>query len=658
MRSIRLSLIVYFLVLLALALGGVSWFVYRTTAQTLREKEVSSRNLIEARYLDQCEEETAALDSHLLRQAQNLAGMAHSSSPIYEPLFTLGALGTTLYPQGYLNVPLWLAEGVHPPLALRLHRMRHLDVAIDNIEAMIQNLDEHHPHEFFRIFRANGQPLQKSERLGEFQFILDNTVRDESKLLVEHFDNVEPAPDLKLRRVTLKASVPRFRASTLPTAWRFLVFGQKDLGQKDPGPGFKGPGPKGSTAKGLELTAKGLGLLAKEIAAKRHAARRPGGKEPGGKEPVAKEPPAKGPGNKGIGPRVPPPPPAIVESVAPVVFIQYASDTAVTEAKIADFAAERDAKRADLEKDTRQELATLRQRLLLICLATFVAIVAGGFFLVRLGLAPLARLSEAVSQVSENDFALKIDQGRLPKELQPIAGRLALTLDQLQRAFTREKQAAADISHELRTPLAAMMTNLEIALRKSRSAAEYRELLQDIQASSMHMAHLVQRLLALARLDAGADRLQPKPLDAAELAKQCAHMVRPLAEARGLALRVHLPEAAPLQTDPDKLREILNNLLHNAIEYNRPSGTIDLAVARVNGKVHVEVRDSGIGVSPQAREHIFERFYRADPSRHADTPHAGLGLSIVKSYLDLMGGTIDVQSNEKGSTFIVDLPAG
>ena len=109
----------------------------------------------------------------------------------------------------------------------------------------------------------------------------------------------------------------------------------------------------------------------------------------------------------------------------------------------------------------------------------------------------------------------------------------------------REKQATADISHELRTPLAAMLTTTEIALRKPRTAEEYRELLQDCRLSAQQMAQAVERLLALARLDAGVDRLRPQQFDAADLAEQCAALVRPLAEARGLKLTVHRNGPAP-----------------------------------------------------------------------------------------------------------------
>lgn len=275
----------------------------------------------------------------------------------------------------------------------------------------------------------------------------------------------------------------------------------------------------------------------------------------------------------------------------------------------------------------------------------------------RLGLAPLARLSDAVRKVSARDFRLQIQPSELPRELKPIAARLTETLEELKKAFAREKQAAADISHELRTPLAALLTTLEVALRRPRSAEEYRELLHECQGSGQQVMHLVERLLALARLDAGADRLRPRRLDVADLANQCAELVRPLAESRGLELRVHAAEPLPLEADPDKMREVLTNLLHNAIEYNRPAGKIDLTVARDNGHVTMEVRDTGIGIPPQVREHIFERFYRADPSRHSDAPHAGLGLAIVKSYVDLMGGKIDVTSDGGGSTFRVEVPA-
>jgi signal transduction histidine kinase len=337
-------------------------------------------------------------------------------------------------------------------------------------------------------------------------------------------------------------------------------------------------------------------------------------------------------------------------------------------------AEDRDKALAATEAETSASLATLRNYLLLISTVTFAAAVLGCFALVWLGLAPLRRLSDAVGRISPKDFRLPLDARRLPAELQPIVRRLADTLVMLQRAFAREKQATADISHELRTPLAALLTTTEIALRKPRSAEQYQELLQDCRHSAQQMNQAVERLLTLARLDAGVDTLRPQAVDVAALAEQCASVVRPLAEARGLRLEVHNKCAPPdrradaaageagkngsqVTTDPDKLREVLTNLLHNAIQYNRPEGAIDLTVARENGHLNVEVRDTGIGIAPEARERIFERFYRADTSRGEDGLHTGLGLSIVKEYLNLMGGTIAVDSAPgQGSTFRLRLP--
>jgi heavy metal sensor kinase len=599
MRSIRLSLIVYFLALLAVALGGVSWFVNQTTARTLRGREASTRDLIEKQYEYQCKETQTNLDRRILRQAQALARKARFRDHL-EQLYPIGAMATPLLPQGYLNLPLWLAsarrsdKGLPPPtspasrLSQYLHRMHEIEIGEADDIIPPPDPTQYQAQEYFQTYNELRFTQQRSDKMGSASLTLDEKSVKRAEFLKEEFDNLEPVPGWKLRRVTIKDRVrPSLR---LMPPWLirppYSPFGPKNSGRKVPNSG-----------------------------------------------PMAE----------------PPPGPA-------VVFVQYASETSMMDQQLAGFAAERDAKIAQLESETQDALVALRWRLLWTCLGTLAGFVVGGLVLVGLGLAPLARLSDAVSKVSERDFRLKVDLKELPRELQPIAARLSDTLGQLKRAFAREKQAAADISHELRTPLAAMMTTLELSLRKARTAAEYREMLEDIRSSGTQMSHLVERLLALARLDAGAVQLRTQEIDARDVARQCTNLIRPLAEARGLALRLHAPDPVPLKVDPDKLREILNNLLHNAVEYNRPEGAIDLNVARVNGHVQVAVSDTGIGITPEQREHIFERFFRADPSRHADTPHAGLGLAIVKSYVDLMGGTIGVDSGDRGSTFTIDLP--
>ncbi len=571
MKSIRLSLIVYFLVLLTGALGAISWFSYQTTAHSLRERESDSQKLINTQCDDSVKSVKTDLDRRLLQKAQALANM-RLVTVVFEPLH---------------QAVLGFAQRANPKFG------RDVFTYIDRADALIVTADDDHPQEYFQLYRNIGKtmrPMQRSESMGNLSFTLDEKLQKEMAPLADHFDDVELKPGVMVRRVTLRA-------------WVAIAWPRRPPGG-GPGPGGPGPG---------------------------------GGKGPNPKGPVQ---PPRGP----------------FEAVTPTVFIQYASELGPIEAKIAGYRRERDKQLAELGATIDEELAQLRSRMLGIALATLAALWLGGFLVIRLGLAPLAKMSEAVSQVTPANFHLPLEPEKLPDELRPIAERLIAVLEELHKAFAREKQAAADISHELRTPLAALMTTLEVGLRKSRRPEEYREILEECRGSGQHMYQLVERLLTLARLDAGADTYRPVEADVTELALNSADLIRPLARARELELRLHLDDPIVTQTDPNKVREVLTNLLHNAVEYNKPGGAIDFTITRVNGSIRFEVRDTGIGIKPEALAHIFERFYRADPSRHADTPHAGLGLSIVKSYVDLLGGTIRVESSDAGTTFSVEIP--
>jgi heavy metal sensor kinase len=615
MKSIRLSLLFYLLALIGLALGGVSTLVYQITGNTLLDKQVSTANLVRAQCEAQCEILSDNLDRRLFRQAWLLIHKARTRPLKYDAQGVAAAAAQAAIGSGHLVVPLWsptfrrdtMDKVVDPAQIVgRLLWVRPFDIVIVNADEYIPEPNEVQPQEFFQTYRAGrGRGplvLQRSQSLRDRYFTLDDEARTTAEGWQEHYDNIN-LDGTMVRRLTLKGSVTG--STGTGSFFRFFppLNKTKTVASKGPAPDPANPRPKAS-----------------------------------------------------FPPVYLPPPPS--DQAAPTFFIQYASDTAHLDAEMAELRRRRDAKLAEVEGDTTLALGDLRRRLGIIALMTFLGMVTGGYLLVRLGLAPLARLSDAVSQVNEKDFRLKVDTERLPAELRPIAGRLTDTLGQLRDAFDREKQAAADISHELRTPLAALMITLDVALRKKRSTDEYREILEECQVSGRHMSHLVEQLLALAKLDAGAVPLQVEPVDVAELARQSTDMVRPLADERGLSLQCRAADPVIVNCDPHKLREIVINLLQNAVEYNRPGGSIDLCVLPLQNAVQIEVRDTGIGISPEARPHIFERFYRADPSRHADSPHCGLGLAIVKSYVDLMGGVIEVDSSPAGSMFRIRLPQG
>ena len=592
MKSIRRSLIVYVLVLLTAALGAVSWLSYRATADSLRERQRDAHLSIEKQCADQSQAARDELDRRILEQARTMARTARSVT-----VHNDGGAGA------FLGAVVWVAQDIHPPVSLdairevlRLPGPFKQIVLID--DDLVAEAREDGAQDYYQTYLNHRLPIQHSESLSDRAFTLDEELQKKAKPFAEYYDNVEVAPGQQLRRVTMKASIARF-GGTIPTPRSFTPF-------RGPPGGFKGKGTNSQP--------------------------------------------------KDVPPKDPPPPKGPPAFNFPTVFIQYASDFGPTAARIQEYEQQRDLELASLGTKIEDDLAQLRTRMLWVGLASLIALWIGGYLVICIGLAPLSKMTDAVSKVSPQNFHLSLDADTLPNELQPIAVRLAETLEHLHKAFDREKQAAADISHELRTPLAALMTTLEVGLRKLRSPEEYRELLEECRASGQHMYQLVERLLTLARLDAGADHYRPTQVDVVDVALNCADIIRPLARARGLDLRLNLPDPITTETDANKLREVLINLLHNAVEYNKPDGSIDFSVERANGHVRFEVRDTGIGITPEVQARLFERFYRADPSRHADTPHAGLGLSIVKSYVELLGGTIQVESSEAGSAFIVELP--
>src|SRR5262249_4503507 len=156
---------------------------------------------------------------------------------------------------------------------------------------------------------------------------------------------------------------------------------------------------------------------------------------------------------------------------------------------------------------------------------------------------------------------------------------------------------------------------LDVTLRKPRTADEYRNAIVEARGVCGHMRHLVERLLSLARLDAGVLQARMEPVDIHELTQDVAAVVRPLATEKGLQLTVECPPVLSWKTDVDKFREVLINLMHNAVQYNRPQGTIVLRVTNGAMGLKASVSDTGVGIKPEQMEHLFERFYRADPSR-------------------------------------------
>jgi signal transduction histidine kinase len=246
-----------------------------------------------------------------------------------------------------------------------------------------------------------------------------------------------------------------------------------------------------------------------------------------------------------------------------------------------------------------------------------------------------------------------------------IGARAALALDnarlygEAQRANDTRANLLAVVSHDLRTPLNAIMGYADLMAEgiPDQLPEGSRKQLERIRRSSRHLLYLMNELLAFTRLDAGRDHVHLQEVDLNEIGADVAAVIEPLAGERGLRLTVELPgRPLRMRTDPDKLRQVLLNVAGNAVKYTK-QGEVHLRIGQETGRVVISVRDTGAGIRPEDLAHIFDPFWQAPSTQRSNEGGAGLGLSIVRRLVDLLGGTAAVESTlGRGTTFTVSLP--
>ena len=285
-----------------------------------------------------------------------------------------------------------------------------------------------------------------------------------------------------------------------------------------------------------------------------------------------------------------------------------------------------------------------------------LGLLVGGWLAGR-SLRPIADISGTARKLADGNLSERINVADTESELGELAKVLNETFARLQSAIARQARFTADASHELRTPTFVILSEAQSALKRERSAAEYRAGFEVCQRAAQQMRQLIESLLILARQDAGeiAPKREPARLDA--MADDVVEMLRPLARERGVTLHAELA-AVQMACDAQQLRQVLTNLVGNAIEYNRPSGEVRVKLASEGGEVLLTVADTGVGIAPEDLPHIFERFYRADKSRATTEGHTGLGLAICDAIVKSHGGRIEATSTPgQGSKFTVRLPS-
>jgi heavy metal sensor kinase len=279
----------------------------------------------------------------------------------------------------------------------------------------------------------------------------------------------------------------------------------------------------------------------------------------------------------------------------------------------------------------------------------------GGWFLARRALTPVDAMVEAARRIEAEDLTKRIPTLSSDDELGRLATVLNDMLARLERSFGAARRFSADAAHELRTPLTILQGEIEVALRSSEAPAEIRQTLASCLEEVGRMNSMVEDLLLLARMESNALSTSPTTVNLAEVLEDAAPALRELAAKAGNTCAILAPGPLWIAGYEALLFRLVFNLVENAIKYTPAGGRIDVTLEQQDGSAVLQVKDNGPGIAPEEQEHIFNRFYRADPAREGSG--TGLGLALVHSIVQLHQGEIRVASAlGAGSCFRVTLP--
>lgn len=294
---------------------------------------------------------------------------------------------------------------------------------------------------------------------------------------------------------------------------------------------------------------------------------------------------------------------------------------------------------------------------LLPCLLGLAA--ASGYFLSRRAMRPVEQMTRAALDMGISNLSARLPEPAAHDELWSLAVAWNQLLDRLEKAVSRLSKFSADASHDLRTSITVMLATAQLALHRRRTEHEYRENLERIATECRTASTLLDALLSLARSDNFAYEVSLRRLNAGELAVAACRRVEDLAESSGILLDWRLPvEDVFILGDELLLQRLLGILLDNAIKYTPESGEILVEVSHSASTVTVSVRDTGIGMTEDLRQHVFDRFYQGNLREHKHQAGNGLGLAIAKWIAEAHGAELTVQSiPTRGSEFLISFPA-
>jgi heavy metal sensor kinase len=307
---------------------------------------------------------------------------------------------------------------------------------------------------------------------------------------------------------------------------------------------------------------------------------------------------------------------------------------------------------ADAERGQREVLEAIEIALPLALLLASL----GGFWLASIGLRPITDMAARAGQIQASGLQDLGDTGRAD-ELGQLARAFNGLIARLRGALDGQRQFMADASHELRTPVSVVRAAADVALsRERRDESEYRDTLAIVGDEARRLSRLVENMLVLARADAGGYPLRRVDLYLDEVVMDCCRALKPLSTERQVAIRTGTWPEVPFRGDEDLLRQLVMNVLQNAVQHSSTPGSVAVDVTRSTTGVTIRITDSGTGIPSADRPRIFDRFVQLDHARRGTG--AGLGLPIARWIAEAHGGSLMLgSSGPDGSTFSIELPA-
>ncbi len=308
-------------------------------------------------------------------------------------------------------------------------------------------------------------------------------------------------------------------------------------------------------------------------------------------------------------------------------------------------------------KPVEETLHRLLGLLLLAIPAALLVSLAGGWFLAGRALRPVEAVTQAAQRIAAGDLSQRLTVPTSADEIGRLASTFNDMIARLDTSFRQIRQFTGDASHELRTPLTVMRGETDLALRRPRSEDDYRAVLESNLDEIERMTRIVDELLFLSRADLGEIKLDADPVRLDLLAEEVQRQASVLGQDREIHVGIGTLSPAIVTGDELRLRELVLNLVDNAVKYSHPGGKVELGLIATATQATLSITDHGIGIAEEDRRRIFDRFYRADAARAHAQKGTGLGLSICRWIAEAHRGRIEVQSSPgQGSTFSLILP--